>query len=94
MNEGLSDTELTPQYILFNFCVRFCFVLYYTFEGLISIQQSIFNSQVEKGHLRVCDQLMHKSLVYDNQSLGARWSGGYVLMIIKQLISSIWCGGF
>ena len=49
---------------------------------LKGFQQSIFKGQVREGHPRVCDQLM-LWLVDGDQSLGARRSGNYVLVIIK-----------
>ena len=52
-------------------------------ELLEGFQRSIFNGQVREGHPRICGQLMLSCLVDGDQSLDARRSGGYVLMIIK-----------
>lgn len=39
--------------------------------------------QVREGRPRICDQVVHRSLVYGGQSLGARRSESYQLVIIK-----------
>lgn len=46
--------------------------------------------QVREGRPRICDQVVHSSLVDGDQSLGARRSENYQLVIIKWLTSSIW----
>ena len=69
-------------------------------------QQSIFKSQVLEWCCRVCNQLVHNSLIgwwWGNRAVsqGFTWSvlglqeaWGYVLTVIKQLTSSVWWGVF
>ena len=54
-------------------------------------QQSTCKGQVREGCPRVCDQFMHSLWLVDGDQPLCTWkSGDSVLMIIKQLISSIW----
>ena len=64
-------------------------------------QENIFKGQVREESCRVCDQLVHSSLIgwwWGNravsyyQSSGFSRSGSYMLMVIRKLISSIWWG--
>ena len=67
-------------------------------------QQSIFKSQVREGDCRVCDQILHNSMIvwwsgnrvvsqgFTLSVLRLQEAWGYVLMVIKLLTSSIWWG--
>ena len=52
-----------------------------TTEPQQELQQSIFKVKGREGSPRVCDHLMHNSLVDGDQSLGVRRSGGYMFLI-------------
>ena len=66
-------------------------------------QQNILKGKVKERHPSMCDQLVHNSLIDGEvtrpchrgkcyQSIGTRKSGGYMPMILQQLISYVWWG--